>query len=73
MPFKINPDFFTNKDKNDNFTEENCLKFYLNVKCTRKPEYKTKSREELLNMDRRTFLDNTDVFSSSLVWEPIGK
>lgn len=73
VPFKINPDYFQNKEKNENFSEENCLKFYLNVKCTRKPEYKNKTREELKNIDRRVYLDNTDVFSSSIVWEPLGK
>lgn len=72
VPIKINPDFFQNKKKNENFSQENCLKFYLNVKCTRKPEFKNKSEEELKLLKRRDYLDNTDVFASAMKWEPIG-
>ena len=72
IPFKVNPDWFKTKDKNENFSEENSLKFYINVKCSIKPEYANISREELYKMDRKEYLLNHEVMSSAFIWEPMG-
>lgn len=31
VPFKVNPDHFEKKEKDDPFDEKNCLKFFLHV------------------------------------------
>lgn len=45
VPFNIDPDFFEKKEKDDEFAEENCLKFFLHVTCKRKSQYANYTRE----------------------------
>ena len=42
-----------------------------NVICKRKAEYATYSHQKLIDMDPEVYLDNSSVYSSSLIWEPL--
>lgn len=48
------------------------MKFFLNVKCTRKPEFKDYTDEQLSKLKWEQYLDHHYVYASDFVWEPIG-
>jgi DNA-directed RNA polymerase I and III subunit RPAC1 len=72
LPILADPELFDFKEDNEAFNENNTLKFYINIKCTRKTEFT--NSEDLssgeLPFDR--YLDNHYVYASNLSWEPIG-
>jgi DNA-directed RNA polymerase I and III subunit RPAC1 len=72
IPVMADPEEFIAKGPNDDFNEHNSVKFNLNVKCTRKPEFKDHKMADLLNLDPEEYLDNCTINTSSLVWEPLG-
>jgi DNA-directed RNA polymerase I and III subunit RPAC1 len=72
VPVFADPDEFIAKGPNDDFNEHNSIKFKLNVKCTRKPEYKGVPMTELLKLDPEQYLDNCVINTGDLVWEPLG-
>lgn len=72
IPVMADPDEFIAKGPNDDFNEHNSIKFKLNVKCTRKPEYKDHKMSDLLNLDPEVYLNDCTIYASSMQWEPIG-
>lgn len=56
---------------NDEFNEHNSVKFNLHVICTRKEEYAKHTHQQLIEMDPEIYLNNSSVYSSDLVWEPM--
>ncbi len=69
IPIKVDPDSFQIKNKKEDFKEDNSLKFYINVKCTRKDEYKGK---DVSGLKKEDYLENHYVFADLLKWEPMG-
>ena len=51
--------------------EHNSIKFNLHVMCKRKAAYANFPHRELIEMDPETYLDNSSVFASDLIWEPL--
>lgn len=47
------------------------MKFKLNVKCERKPEYQNYTMEQLLELDPEEYLVNSTVYSGDFEWEPL--
>ncbi len=72
IPVMANPDEFIAKGPNDDFNEHNSIKFKLNIKCTRKAEYKDYKMTDLLNLDPEVYLNDCTIYASSMHWEPIG-
>lgn len=56
----------------DTFDDQNTLKFYMNVKCTRKPEFKDYTDEQLSKLKWEEYLDHHYVYASDFIWEPVG-
>lgn len=73
LPIDVNPDLFEKKEENDQYNQNNCLKFYINTKCTRKEEYKKYSQLELMKMNRKEYLDNHIILTDQIKWIPIGE
>ncbi len=71
VPIKANPDKFQPKQKSENFNNENCLKFYINVKCTRKEEYANTPIEELKKLKPEEYLNNAIVYAEQFKWIPL--
>lgn len=59
------------KSANDEVNEHNSIKFNLHVICKRKAAYANHTHRELIDMDPETYLDNSSVYSSDLIWEPL--
>jgi DNA-directed RNA polymerase I and III subunit RPAC1 len=72
VPVFADPDEFIAKSASDDFNEHNSLKFKLNVKCTRKPEYKHFKMQDLLNLDPEEYLNDSTIYAGNMVWEPLG-
>lgn len=52
VPIKFNPDLLEDKKPEDQFNDENSLRFYLKVKCLRKKEFSGKTSEEIQSLRR---------------------
>lgn len=73
VPIKVDPRQFVYKNKDDH-NENNCVKFNLHVKCTRKntPEAKNRNNDICPEDDEKLF-NHASVYTSDMKWEPIGK
>jgi DNA-directed RNA polymerase I and III subunit RPAC1 len=70
LPVLADPDLFDLREESEPFAENNTIKFYLNVKCVRKPGQSEESAEQLSHADR---LDNHLVLAAHVHWEPLGE
>lgn len=72
IPIKIDPRLFNEKQPDEEFNENNCVKFKLNVKCQKKQQYKNLDKKSIEKMSIDEVYDNTTIFSNSLEWIPVG-
>jgi len=72
VPVFADPDEFIAKAAADDFNEHNSIKFKLNVKCTRKTEYKDFKMQDLVNLDPEEYLNHSTIYAGSMIWEPLG-
>jgi DNA-directed RNA polymerase I and III subunit RPAC1 len=69
VPVMVDPDFFETKTKLEDFDEKNSIKFYLNIKCVRKPEYIGK---DVTGLKKEEYLENHFVLAEHMKWDPLG-
>lgn len=57
-------------DKDEQYTEKDCLKFKLHVRCTKKDP----SAPMIVNntVDEEKFYNNSNVYTSHMQWLPMG-
>lgn len=72
LPVLVDPNFFVSKAANEEFDESNSIKFRLHVKCSRKPEYRHKKYEQLLDLNPEDYLEHSTVYADDLEWIPMG-
>lgn len=72
LPILANPDYFICKEANEEFDENNSIKFSLHVKCQRKVAYKTKKWEQLQDLNAEEYLEHSTVYAKDLQWIPLG-
>lgn len=74
VPIKVDPKLFQEKQKSQEYNENNCVRFNLHVKCTRKntPEAQNRDNDILPENDEKLY-NHASVYSSDMKWVPMGK
>ena len=62
IPIFADPRLFINKKEQDDYNERNSIKFELNVKCQRKPQYKDQKLDSVVENPDEFYMHSSGFF-----------
>lgn len=70
IPIMVDPEALEYRQPDEPHSEKNCVKFKLHVRCTKKDKNAPMVLNDTANEEK--LYNHANVYSSDLVWEPIG-